>query len=133
MSQKRRYTILLRMFFVLAVGLMLAGCREGASQAFKVEGEYQAVFLDNGQVFFGKLSDTGAEYPLLKDVYYIENKVNPQTKAAAGVLVRRGNEWHGPSYMRINSRHIVAIEPVSPDSKIAQLIKEDAKVKKQGN
>jgi hypothetical protein len=130
MSQKRYHTILLGMFFFLAIGLVLAGCREGASQAFKIEGEYQAVFLDNGQIFFGKLSDTGSEYLMLKDVYYIENKVNPQTKVQAGVLVKRGNEWHGPGYMRINSRHIVAIEPVASDSKIAQLIREDAKVKK---
>ncbi|MEK6791932.1 MAG: hypothetical protein AABY45_09570 [Deltaproteobacteria bacterium] len=118
------------MFFVLTIGLMLAGCREGGPQAIKVDGEYQAVFLDNGQIFFGKLSDTGSEYLMLKDVYYIENKVNPQTKVQAGVLVKRGNEWHGPDHMRINSRHIVAIEPVASDSKIAQLIREDAKVKK---
>ena len=29
------------------------------------------------------------EYLMLKDVYYIENKVNPQTKVQAGVLVKR--------------------------------------------
>lgn len=38
--------------------------------------------------------------------------------------MRLGSEWHAPDFMRINTRHIVFIEPVAPDSRVAQLIRE---------
>ena len=38
--------------------------------------EYQAVYLDNGQVFFGKLSETGSPFPLLRDVFFIQTQVD---------------------------------------------------------
>lgn len=40
------------------------------------------------------------------------------------MLVKRGSEWHGPDFMRTNARHVVLIEPVAPDSRVAQLIRE---------
>src|SRR5208337_1886790 len=43
---------------------------------------------------------------------------------ARNILVKRGNEWHGPEYMYVNASHIVVMEPVSPTSRMAQLIKE---------
>jgi len=39
-------------------------------------------------------------------------------------LIKRGGEWHKPEYMRINARHIVMIEPVAPESRMAKLIQE---------
>lgn len=33
-------------------------------------------------------------------------------------------EWDGPDRMYVNARHIVMVEPVSLDSKVAQLIAE---------
>jgi len=38
------------------------------------------------------------------------------------VLVKRGKELHGPDRMYINADQIVFVEPVGPDSKVAQLI-----------
>jgi hypothetical protein len=110
--------------------LVLPGCdKSGGGSAFKMEGEYQALFLDNGQVFFGKLSDIGSDYPLLKEVFYVQTQTNPETKEVRSILIKRGNEWHGPTSMRVNSKHIVVIEPVSAESKVAKLITE-AKAKK---
>lgn len=86
--------------------------------------DYQAIFLNNGQVFFAKIENVGSDYPLLKDVFYVQTRVNPETKQPASVLIKRGNEWHGPDYMYVSAKHIVAIEPVSANSKVAQLIKE---------
>jgi hypothetical protein len=94
--------------------------------------EYQAVFLDNGQVFFGKVENAGSPYPLLKEAFYVQTQTNPDTKEVKSVLIKRGSESHGPDMMYINSRHIVAMEPVSPTSRVAQLIKE-AKAQKAGN
>jgi len=91
--------------------------------------EYQAVFMDNGQVFFGKLSHAGAPYPLLNDVHYIGREASPDGKEVKNILVKRGNEWHAPEYMYINGQHIVVIEPVAANSRVAELIKE-AKTRK---
>ena len=83
------------------------------------------VTLDNGQLYYGKLTNAGSSFPELTDVYYIQSQANPETKAVSSVLVRRRNEWHGPDRMFLNGRHIVLIEPVGTNSKVAQLIEAD--------
>ncbi len=107
---------------VLAAALFsLQGC--GAEKPnFSVE--YQAVFMDNGQVFFGKMERAGSPYPLLREVYYIGRQASPDGKEVKNILIKRGNEWHAPEYMYINSSHIVVVEPVAANSRVAQLIKE---------
>ena len=106
----------------LVAGLLLSGCSSGSDLSFPTE--YQAVFLDNGQVLFGKLGEVTSEYRTLRDVYYIQRQVEPEKKEARNLLVRLGSEWHAPDFMRINNRHIVFIEPVAPDSRVARLIRE---------
>jgi len=86
---------------------------------------YAAVLLDNGQVYYGKLAKAGSKFPELTDVYYIQSQVNQETKAVTNILVRRGNEWHGPDRMFLNERHIILIEPVGTNSKVAELIQAD--------
>ena len=115
---------------LLLVSLMavLAGCGNWGHQEQGPEvnsKSYSAVLLDNNQVYFGKLDKASSAYPILTDVYYIQSQVNQETKAVTNILVRRGNELHGPDRMFLNSRHIVFIEPVGPNSKVAQLIEAD--------
>ncbi len=108
---------------LVACGLfLLAGC--GSKSNIPVAGDYQAVFMDTGQVFFGKLENTGSDYPVLKNVFYIRQQTSPETKEVKSVLIRRGSEWHAPDRMIIKARHIAAIEPVGADSQVAKLIKE---------
>jgi len=57
-------------------------------------------------------------------VFYIQREVNRETNEVKNILVKRGSEWHGPEYMVINAQHIVVIEPVAANSRVAQLIKE---------
>jgi hypothetical protein len=89
--------------------------------------------MDNGQVFFGKIEHAGASYPLLKEVFYIGRQASPDNKDVKNILIKRGNEWHGPEYMYINRAHIVVIEPVSASSRVAQLIKEAKDQKPQSS
>jgi len=103
--------------------LLLSGC---GRQSFDFKTEYQAVFLTNGQAFVGKLEGAGTNYPLLRDVFYIQSGVNQETKQVTNVLVKRGKELHGPEFMYINARNILMIEPVASDSQVARLIR-DAK------
>jgi hypothetical protein len=59
-------------------------------------------------------------------VYYIVTQTNPQTKQSNNVLVKRGKELHKPDRMYLNPQLIVFVEPVGPNSKVAQLIAQQA-------
>ena len=85
---------------------------------------YQAVLLDNGQVYYGRITGIGSAYPEMTDAYYIVRTTDPQTKETKNVLVKRGNELHAPSKTFFDSRHIVMIEPVGMNSQVEQLIQQ---------
>jgi len=113
---------------VLLAALVACGGGE-REKGLEISTPYSAVLLDTGQLYYGKLVNAGASFPELTDVYYIQSQVNQETKAVTSVLVRRGNEWHGPDRMFLNQHHIVLIEPVGTSSKVAQLIEDDKKNK----
>src|SRR5580698_9696166 len=83
---------------------------------------YQAVLLMNGSAYFGKLEGYGTPRPVLTEVYYIVTQTNPETKQSSNVLVKRGKELHEPDRMYLNPAQILCVEPVGPNSKVAQLI-----------
>ena len=85
-------------------------------------GAYQAVFLDNGQVYFGKLETRGGGFYRLSNVYYMQLQGNTQD-AADSVLVKLGSEVHGPAdFMDINVDHILFTEDLTGDSKVSKAI-----------
>lgn len=84
---------------------------------------YQSVALVNGQLYFGRLEADG-DYLALRDVFYVQTRQNPDTRAVANVLVKRGAEPHQPDRMLINRQQVLLIEPVKADSQIAKLIAE---------
>lgn len=116
---------LVALTFACVVLAAATACTNQQSKGPDITTPYAAVLLDNNQVYFGKLSDAGSAYPQLTDVYYIQNTMNQETKAVSNVLVRRGNEVHGPDRMFLNAHHIILVEPVGANSKVAQLIAED--------
>lgn len=83
---------------------------------------YQAVFLGNDQIYFGKLKDIDSPYPILDDVYYVKLE---DEKATSGRLVKLGLiEPHGPrDQMIINREHILFWENLKQDSSIVQTIR----------
>ena len=106
----------------LAIGCLLADKMHRGSTTFSTP--YQAVLLSNGAVYYGKLAGYGTRYPMLTDVFYILSKTDPDSKQVTNVLVKRGKELHGPDRMYLNASQIIFVEPVGPDSKVAQLINE---------
>ena len=90
---------------------------------------FQAVMLDSGIVYFGKLSGYGTPNPVLTDVYYVQSRQDPNTKQISNQLVRLSTQWHGPDRMVLNPSHIVAVEPVATVSTVATLIEEAEKKK----
>lgn len=110
--------------------------KTGTDQAMKQENSsgYQAVFLSNGQVYFGKLSGTTSAYATLTDIYYLQVTTPPlqgsQTGQAAQQqqqlsLVKLGQELHGPvDSMKINKDQILFFEDMKEDGKVMQAIRE---------
>ncbi|MBU2028949.1 hypothetical protein KJ761_03630 [Patescibacteria group bacterium] len=96
--------------------------------------KYQAVFLTNGQVYFGKVANEKASYVSLNDVYYLVLKKPLQNQQQEGEqaqeqakpeysLVKLGKEMHGPTSMSINKDQILFIENLADDSKVVSTIK----------
>jgi hypothetical protein len=107
-----------------AVGVWVGTSRRASAAEPRFDVPFQAVLLDTGLVYFGKISGMNTPYPVLRDVYYIQTATNAQTKQTSNVLIRRGNEFHGPEFTVLEARHIVMVEPVGKNSKVAQLIAE---------
>ena len=96
--------------------------------------DYSAIFLTNGQVYFGKVY-TGGEGLDLKDIYYLQvnQQIQPTTTGATPaaeannvVLVKLGQELHGPNdEMHINRSQILFTESLKSDSKVVKAIAAD--------
>lgn len=86
-------------------------------------GDYHAVALTNGAVYIGQLSKSDTGMPVLRNVYYVHCETDKDTKQVTNVLVKRGKEWHGPDRMYLNPAHILLIEPVSSNSRVADLVR----------
>lgn len=100
-----------------------------ASWALRGGSGYQAVFLSNGQVYFGKLYRAGNQYAVLRDIYYLQVTQPPQpiqpgeTPPANVNVVKLGGELHGPEdEMRINRDHILFVEDLKNDSRVLTAI-----------
>lgn len=131
MAKMRRFLFVpVLLFLICSATFLFSGCEDqGKGEKLSFSTEYQAVFMSNGQVFFGKIENAGGNYPLLKEVYYIGRQADPEGKEVKSILIKRGSEWHGPEYMYINRQQIAVIEPVAPNSRVAQLIKDAKNVK----
>lgn len=85
--------------------------------------DYQAVFLDNGQVYFGKLDQTSKERYFLTDVFYLQAGSVGVDQSANLSLTKLGSEAHGPEdKMQINPDHVLFIETMKEDSKVVSAI-----------
>ncbi len=91
--------------------------------------DWQAVFLSNGQVYFGKVNSIGKDFVILEDIYYLQvvsmqdtiaQPPDVQTQPEQRLtLIKLGNEIHGPTdEMIINRDHVVLIEDLKDTSKV---------------
>ena len=96
--------------------------------------DWQAVFLSNGQVYFGKIKAASKKQVVLADIYYLQVVEVPlqTTQTGAGdvpktqqelKLIKLGNELHGPvDEMIINPDHVLLTERLKNDSRVVQAI-----------
>lgn len=117
-------------FFVLILALVAVGVYFGTQQLTGKNSKVrQAVFLTNGQVYFGYVQRANSKTVTLSDIYYLqvqqpiqpaEDKDNQQPQIS---LVKLGEELHGPEdEMRINRDHILFIEDMKDESRVNQAI-----------
>jgi len=84
---------------------------------------YSAVFLDNGQVYFGEIKKPLGAYTTLSNVYYFGRQNSGDDEDVS--LVKLGSELHGPTdNMEINRDHILFIEELEEDSRVMEAIQE---------
>lgn len=94
--------------------------------------DWQAVFLSNGQVYFGKIAKQNKAEIKLEDIYYLQvtrplqqaqegqEQANPQGELQ---LVKLGNELHGPTdAMYVNRDQVLFIEDLKDDSNVVTAI-----------
>lgn len=119
---------------VLSVALifkiMNAGSENSASTVTVDTSKYQAVFLNNNQVYFGKVKSASAKDLSLEDIYYIQvngqNGSNTTSQPQNITLVKLGCEIHGPQdKMVINRDQILFWENLKDDGQVVQKIKEN--------
>ncbi len=111
---------------LVALAAVMVAWNSRSQPEIDLTATYHAVLLTNGQAFFGKLEKAGSAYPVLRDVYYLHNEVNPETNQVSTNLIKRGTEIHAPDMTVLNASHILLIEPVSPGSQVAKRIEEES-------
>ena len=141
---KNNYYLLAIVVVVLVVGVIgykawsgskipvVSGLIGTTSTANVTPSSTWAVFLTNGQTYFGSLNpdDLNGNYINLSGVYYLENSqtaaTTGQASGSAGGgynLVHLGSELHGPmDKMLINRPQILMIEQLKADSKVVKAI-----------
>lgn len=95
--------------------------------------KFQAIFLTNGQVYFGNVVNINDEYVDLKNIYYlsVNQQVQPGQNAQANnqqssiSLVKLGCELHGPvDQMVISNDQVAFWENLKTDGQVSQKIDE---------
>lgn len=142
-TQEKRKTILWAVVILVSVLLILtvfSGLFSGSTKNFGRLSDwadfskYQAVFLSNGQVYFGKVTDANIQTLVLENIYYLRSAGSLQTSDAKNSttapeadnfsLVKLGNELHGPEdKMSINLSQVLFVEDLKYDSKVVEAIR----------
>ena len=103
---------------------------DGNRSANVDEDKFQAIFLTDGQIYFGKLDESSDDYAVLRDIYYlqVEQQVQPvqgeelQQQARIS-LAKLGNELHGPEdEMFVNRDQILFWENLKDEGQVVEAI-----------
>jgi hypothetical protein len=117
---------------LLFIGVYAGRVLSSATADHAVKGkQFQAVFLTNGQVYFGQLSHVDSSYVKLSQIYYlqVQQTVQPKDSNASSAanqqvsLAKLGGELHGPEdTMYISRSQVLFWENLKNDGKVAKAI-----------
>jgi len=92
-------------------------------------GKYQAVFLTNNQVYFGKIKAINSKYVDLQDIFYLNNQSTQGSTTSSSStntnlqLVKLGCEVHGPyDEMVINTDQVTFWENLRDNGQVVTAI-----------
>jgi hypothetical protein len=122
--------VLIACIAILAIAIAFSFYVNGSGESQYVDSnQYQAVFLNNGQVYFGKVKNLNDHYFNLTNIFYLSTQqAQPATagKAASSnkfSLVKLGCELHGPEdQMLINSGQVTFWENLRNNGQVVQAI-----------
>ena len=118
-----RYARAITVMGAIVLGALLGGALDPQGLPFVGTERLSAVFLLDGQAYFGHLEDTPFSGTIvLRDVYYINDASKVTTDLPVGLL-KRGSELHQPvDTMYIRRDRVLAIERVTAGSPIGLAI-----------
>lgn len=127
-SKSRKFKFLLWAVIVVGLGVVIYVLVGGEKLIIRSGDAYQAVFLDNNQVYFGKLKEVNDDWWSLTDIYYLRAGTvqNADTNQAENQidLIKLGGELHAPQdEMIINKDRVIFYEDVGAGSEIVKLIR----------
>lgn len=137
-TKKIILAVVIAFAIIVVGGLGLWGYKQMNTTSNAIKPDlYQALFLSNGQVYFGKLTNVGEKYVKLTDIYYLQvqqavqppdNKAKDQQQQPQVSLAKLGNELHGPEdSMWVNRDQVLFWENLKNDGKVVKAIQENAK------
>lgn len=90
------------------------------------DSDFQAVFLSNGQVYFGTIESSTKNYLVLNNAHYIQlDSEQNQTASTEIKLIKVGGEIHSPkSKLFINQANVLLIQELKSPSQMVQKLKE---------
>ncbi|HSX48333.1 MAG TPA: hypothetical protein VLF41_02420 [Candidatus Nanoarchaeia archaeon] len=125
--------VLLIVAVLLGIGTLVSRFIGGTQTASAVKGkQYQALFLTNGQVYFGHLAQVESGYVKLNDIYYlqVQQQVQPDANKNSNQqpqisLAKLGGELHGPEdVMYVNRDQVLFWENLKNDGKVVKAIQD---------
>ncbi len=130
---KKAILVLTTLIFVLiliftSISFWQNGTVRNTIQLLKYRGSYQAVFLNNGQVYFGNIVELTNEYVILEDPYSIKVQQTQadedgETTGSEVKLLSIEDEFYKPEgYMLIERSGILLIEELQDTSQIIEII-----------
>lgn len=139
-------TVVMLVSATLLVGALALYLGFGGSRSednYIDKNKFQAVFLNGGQVYFGKVRALNSRFITLDNIYYlrVNQQVQPDQKASATAansaqdvsLAKLGCELHGPTdVMVINREQVLFWENLKTDGQVAKAIATYVQANPQG-
>ncbi len=126
--------IIVAVLIVAGIGWIVWSRMQPAGDGINTS-RYQAVYLANGQIYFGKLETLGSNKMRLTNVYYLQTKTDSTTSGDASKdqsasgnfqLIKLRGAVYGPSdEMIISNDQIIYFQNLEENSKASELIKSD--------
>lgn len=117
--------VLVAVAFIIA--LLSGGGSNGDALAAQVNSsDYQAVFLTDNEVYFGKLSVPGGAFCYLRHVYRLTSLPSARKgQPLRRTLVKLVNDIHNPEdELVINRAQILYVENLNPSGSAARLLRQ---------